>query len=105
MVKARWSFSTNIFMIQCVQHIMVQVRAIRNVTFEWVAGHSGDRWDDAADDVATLGQHLLTRTRWGCRTGRLDLETPRTILALDPREDPRISRELAAARALVPPLH
>ena len=105
MVEARWSFATNVVLIQCIQHILVQVRAVRNVTFRWVAGHSGDEWNDVADDLATAGQHVLSRVRWGCTEGRLDVHAARTELILDPREDPRMTRARADARALMPPRH
>ena len=104
MVEARWSFSSNVLLIQCIQHILVQVRATRNVEFRWVAGHTGDPWNDAADELATRGQHLERRVRWGCCAGRFDMSAPRTTLALDHRESPRLTRERAAARALMPPL-
>ena len=84
-VQAQWGFKTNINMVQCVQSVLVEVRARRNVRFEWVHGHSGDRWNDVADDLATLGQDPCLVTRTGCREGRYADEAPRTRLAHDPR--------------------
>ena len=84
-VQARWGFTSNIALVKCIQHILVQVRSARNVRFEWVRGHSGDRWNDVADELATLGQHLDKLMRTGCTVGRHAVHAPRTALDYDPR--------------------
>ena len=84
-VQAQWGFKANINMVQCVQSVLVEVRARRNVRFEWVHGHSGDQWNDVADELATLGQDKCLVTRTGCREGRYADGAPRTRLAHDPR--------------------
>ena len=83
--EARWGFSTNHALIHCTQSILVQVRAVRNVAFFWVAGHSGDKFNDIADDLATAGQDLDYDTRNGCCEGRFGPNAPRTLLEYDPR--------------------
>jgi hypothetical protein len=71
--------------VQCIQSILVEVRSRRTVRFEWVHGHSGDRWNDVADELATLGQHTDPTVRLGCTAGRYAPGAPRTRLVHDPR--------------------
>ena len=32
----------------------------RDITFEWIKGHSGDRWNDRADELAVAGREQIT---------------------------------------------
>ena len=50
-------------------------------------GHSGDKWNDVADELATLGQDLDLCVRTGCEAGRYANTAPRTLLTHDPRTD------------------
>ena len=84
-VEARWGYKSNHELIRCIQSVLVQVRAVRNVTFRHVYGHSGDPWNDVADDLATLGQDIDLATRTGCRAARFAHAAPRTALDYDPR--------------------
>ena len=99
-VEARWSFASNVQLIQCIQRVLVQVRAARNVYFKWVAGHSGDRWNDAADDLATKGQHVDQTIRDSCVLGRYAPGVHTTIDG-DPRVQPE-TPDQSAARGLTP---
>ena len=83
--EARWGYSSNHALIRCVQSVLVQVRAVRNVSFFWVAGHSGDKFNDVADDLATIGQDPDHSTRNGCSEGRFSADAPLTTLDYDPR--------------------
>jgi ribonuclease HI len=86
-VEARWGFSSNIALTLTAQAVLVQVRAHRNVHFRWVHGHSGDVWNDAADEMATVGQDPSVSIRTGCVEGRYAPDAPRTLLDYDPRHD------------------
>lgn len=35
---------------------LIELYQERDVTFEWVKGHSGDRWNDRADELAVMGR-------------------------------------------------
>ena len=84
-VEARWGYKSNHDLISCIQSILVQVRATRNVTFKHVYGHSGDPWNDVADELATQGQDLDPLVRSSCRAARFSTSAPRTLLSHDPR--------------------
>jgi ribonuclease HI len=38
--------------------IELAVASIPTITFQWVKGHSGDRWNDRVDELATLAADL-----------------------------------------------
>jgi len=35
---------------------LIELYQERDITFEWVKGHSGDRWNDRADELAVMGR-------------------------------------------------
>ena len=43
--------------------IPLVVESNRSVTFRWVKGHSGDHWNDMADELATLAADLQRGAR------------------------------------------
>lgn len=41
---------------------LIELYQERDITFEWIKGHSGDRWNDRADELAVQGREQFSQT-------------------------------------------
>ena len=70
MVQGKWKQKKNKELIERVRKEYVEVTGQIHISWEWVKGHSNNKWNDRADELADQGAHICEGKGMGRGVGR-----------------------------------